>query len=236
VPTLKKDTMSTSSGKRARRAQKEEGFATVDTFKEIKPLNFAQEMYLNSIKHNDIVFGIGSAGTGKTYIPAAYASSELYHKRVEKIIVTRPNVEVGRSMGFLPGTLDEKFLPYLAPFANVFSKYLGHGFYEWALKSKAIDPKPLAFMRGETFENCIVLVDETQNITHVEFKMLLTRIGRNCKMILSGDSSQSDIPDSGLEDTLDIVEGIHGVDIVEFLDSDIVRSKLCKSIILAYNK
>jgi phosphate starvation-inducible PhoH-like protein len=221
-----------NSGKRARR---EEGFATSNTFKEIKPLNFIQETYLNAIKHNDIIFAIGSAGTGKTYVPTAYAASELYHKRVDKIIISRPNIEVGRSLGFLPGTLEEKFAPYLKPFSNVFTKYLGKGFYEYALKNKTIDPQPIGFMRGDTFENCIVLIDEAQNVTGIEYKMLLTRIGRNCKMIFSGDTSQADITDSGLEDTLDRIEHIEGVEIVEFLDSDIVRSKMCKQIILAYN-
>lgn len=225
--------MATNSGKRARRG---DGFLTVDTFREIKPLNYIQETYLNAIKHNSIVFGIGSPGTGKTYIPAAYASSELYHKKIERVIITRPNIEVGRSLGFLPGTLDEKFLPYLAPFSRVFKKYLGTGFYECALKNKSIDPQPLAFMRGETFEDCVVLIDEAQNITASEFKMLLTRIGNNCKMIISGDIEQPDIDNSGLESTLDVVESIHGVEIVEFLDTDIVRSKMCKQIILAYNK
>lgn len=223
--------MAISSGKKARKSSSEE---YTHAFKEVKPINFIQDAYLNAIKHNSIIFGIGSTGTGKTYIPAAYASSELYHKRIEKIIITRPNVEVGRSLGFLPGTLDEKFLPYLKPFEKVFKRFLGNGFYEYALKTKAIDPQPLGFMRGETFEDCIVLIDEAQNVTHTEMKMLLTRIGNNCKMIFSGDVSQADIPDSGLDDAADRLENIDGIEVVEFLDSDIVRSKLAKSIILAY--
>lgn len=228
--------MATNTGKKARRTR-EDSYDNTESFKEVKPINYIQEAYLNAIKHNSIVFGIGSAGTGKTFIPAAYAASELYHKRIEKIIITRPNIEVGRSLGFLPGTLDEKFLPYLKPFEKVFRRFLSNGFYEYALKTKAIDPQPLGFMRGETFsENCIVLVDEAQNINAVEMKMLLTRIGHNCKMIFSGDTSQADIHDSGLEDAADRLETIDGVEIVEFLDSDIVRSKICKQIILAYNK
>jgi phosphate starvation-inducible PhoH-like protein len=230
----KKETMATNTGKKARRS-KEEGFATEYSFKEVKPINFIQETYLNAIKHSHIIFGIGSAGTGKTFIPAAYAASELYHKRIDKIIITRPNIEVGRSLGFLPGTLDEKFLPYLKPFEKVFKRFLGAGFYEYALKTKSIDPQPLGFMRGDTFEDCIVLVDEAQNITSVEMKMLLTRIGHNCKMVFSGDTSQADIPDSGLEQAADLLDGLDGVEVVDFLDSDIVRSKLCKSIILRYN-
>jgi phosphate starvation-inducible PhoH-like protein len=227
--------MAISRGKKARKSNSDNSIEYTHAFKEVKPINFIQDVYLNAIKHNSIIFGIGSTGTGKTYIPAAYAASELYHKRIEKIIITRPNVEVGRSLGFLPGTLDEKFLPYLKPFEKVFRKFLGAGFYEYALKTKTIDPQPLGFMRGDTFEDCIVLIDEAQNITSIEMKMLLTRIGHNCKMIFSGDTSQADIPDSGLNAAADKLENIEGVEVVEFLDTDIVRSKLCKSIILAYN-
>jgi phosphate starvation-inducible PhoH-like protein len=203
-------------------------------FKEVKPLNYIQETYLNAIKTNEIVFGIGSAGTGKTYVAASYAASELFHRRVEKIILTRPNVETGRGLGFLPGTLEEKYEPYLDPFDQVFQRSLGSGFYEYALKSKAIEPRPLGFMRGATFDNAIVLADEMQQATQAEFKMLLSRIGRNTKMIISGDQEQSDIPDSGLEDAVNRLESIPGIEVVRFLDSDIVRSKMCRAIIMAY--
>ena len=209
-------------------------FLVKTEFREVKPLNYIQETYLNAIKTNDIVFGIGSAGTGKTYVAASYAASELFHRRVDKIILTRPNVETGRGLGFLPGTLEEKYAPYLDPFDQVFSNSLGKGFYEYALKSKAIDPRPLGFMRGATFDNAIVLVDEAQNATKTELKMLLSRIGKNTKMIISGDEEQSDIVDTGLMDAVKRLEGIKGIEVVRFLDSDIVRSKMCKSIILAY--
>jgi phosphate starvation-inducible PhoH-like protein len=205
-------------------------------FKEVQPLNYIQGEYLDAIKSNQIIFGIGSAGTGKTYIAAQYAASELYHRRVEKIILTRPNIETGKGLGFLPGTIEEKYAPYLAPFDSIFTKALGKGFYEYALKSKDIEPVPLGFMRGSTFENCIVLVDECQQMTKEEYKMLLSRIGKNCKMIFSGDGEQSDIEYSGLEDALDRLDGIAGIEIVEFLDEDIVRSKMCKQIIMAYRK
>lgn len=216
-----------------RRGRKEE-FQPSYNFKEVQPLNYIQGEYLDAIKHNDIVFGIGSAGTGKTFIAASYAASELYHRRVSKVILTRPNVETGRGLGFLPGTIEEKYAPYLLPFDAIFSKALGKGFYEYALKSKTIEPTPLGFLRGSTFENCIVLVDEAQNCTKEELKMLLSRIGKNCKMIISGDTEQSDIDYSGLEDAVDRLEGIEGIEIVEFLDEDIVRSKMCKAIIMAY--
>jgi phosphate starvation-inducible PhoH-like protein len=224
--------MAVSSGKKARKQPtiKQEYVE----LKEIKPLNEVQSLYLNSIKTNDITFGIGSAGTGKTYIAASYAAEELFHRRCDKIILTRPNVETGRGLGFLPGTLEEKYEPYLEPFDHVFTRSLGKGFYEYALKSKTIEPRPLGFMRGATFDNCIVLVDEAQNATKTELKMMLTRIGKNCKMIISGDTDQSDIEDSGLQDAVNRLHNIKGIGVVKFEDEDIVRSRMCKQIILAY--
>lgn len=203
-------------------------------FVPIKPLNFIQGEYLEAIKSSDIIFGIGSAGTGKTFIAASYAAEQLYYKKVNKIILTRPNVETGRGLGFLPGELDEKYAPYLEPFVQVFKRALGAGLYEYALKAKTIDPKPLGFMRGASFDDAIILVDEAQNMTKTEFKMLLSRIGKNCKVILSGDPDQCDIPDSGLLDAVHRLDGLPGIEVVEFLDEDIVRSKMCKQVILAY--
>lgn len=227
--------MAVSSGKKARKAQNsEDSFFVATEFKEVKPLNYIQETYLDAIKHNDIVFGVGSAGTGKTYIAANYAAHELYHRNIEKVILTRPNIETGRGLGFLPGTLEEKYQPYLEPFDSIFSRSLGKGFYEYCLKNKTIEPRPLGFMRGTTFENCVVLVDEAQNCTKTELKMLLTRAGRNCKIIVSGDTDQCDIEDSGLQDAVNRLSHIEGIEVVRFLDSDIVRSRLCKNIIMAY--
>jgi phosphate starvation-inducible PhoH-like protein len=227
--------MANSSGKKARRAQPQSEPTPVEYgFKEVKPLNYIQGEYLEAIKYNDIIFGIGSAGTGKTFVAASYAASELFHRRIQKIILTRPNVETGRGLGFLPGELEEKYAPYLDPFDQVFKRTLGAGFYEYALKTKTIEPKPLGFMRGASFENSIILVDEVQNMTKTEFKMLLSRIGKNCKVILSGDPDQADISDSGLQDAVNRLDGISGIEIVEFLDEDIVRSKMCKAVIMAY--
>lgn len=228
--------MAISSGKKARKGLDATQEYAVESFKEIKPLNFIQETYLDAIKHYDIVFGVGSAGTGKTFMAASYAASQLFHRKINKIVLTRPNIEVGHSLGFLPGTLEEKYSPYLEPFENVFIRALGRGFYDYAIKNKSIDPRPLGFMRGATFDDCVVLVDECQNMTKTEFKMLLSRFGKNCKMILSGDPFQVDIANSGLQDAINRLEGLNGVEVVRFLDSDIVRSKMCKQIILAYNK
>jgi len=231
---LTKELMGITSGKRARKsAASEDEFVNIN-FKEVRPLNYIQETYLDAIHHNEIIFGVGCAGTGKTFVSASYAASQLYHKRIEKIILTRPNVETGRGLGFLPGTLDEKYAPYLDPFESVFSKSLGPSFYEWCVKYKRIDPKPLGFMRGVTFDDCIVLVDEAQNITKQEFMMLLSRIGKNCKMILSGDPDQTDINNSGLTDATDRLQDLDGIEVVHFLASDIVRSKMCKQVIMAY--
>lgn len=230
--------MATNSGKRARREKLEQSntqdFVSNVAFKEVKPLNYIQGTYLEAIKTNDVVFGVGSAGTGKTYIAAWYAAGELFHKRISKIIITRPAVETGPSLGHLPGTLEEKYEPYLRPFAGVFEKALGTGLYKYALGNKNIDPQPLGFMRGSSFDNSIVLIDEAQQMTKAEFKMVLSRIGKNTKIILSGDPDQTDIPNSGLLDAVKRLEGIDGIEVVRFMDEDIVRSKMCKQIIIAY--
>ena len=232
---LTKELMSTNSGKRARKGASEDGEQSYAVeFKEVRPLNYVQESYLNAIAHNEIIFGIGCAGTGKTYVSASYAASQLYHKRIDRIVLTRPNVETGRGLGYLPGNLDEKYAPYLDPFESVFVKTLGKGFYDYCLKYKKIDPKPLGFMRGVTFDDCVVLVDEAQNVTKQEFMMLLSRIGKNCKMILSGDPDQVDITNSGLLDAVNRLGHLDGIDVVRFLSGDIVRSKMCKQVIMAY--
>ena len=224
-----------SSSKKARSNKSQQAPNPVEYgFKDVKPLNYIQGTYLEAIRNNDVIFGIGSAGTGKTFVAASYAAGELFHRRVDRIILTRPNVETGRGLGFLPGELEEKYAPYLDPFDSVFTKTLGKGFYEYALKNKNIEPRPLGFMRGASFENAIILCDEVQNMSKTEFKMLLTRIGRNCKVILSGDPHQVDISDSGLLDAVNRLEGLPGIEIVRFMDEDIVRSKMCKQIIMAY--
>jgi phosphate starvation-inducible PhoH-like protein len=224
--------MASSSGKKSRRQSSNNPIEY--GFKDVKPLNYIQAEYLDAIKSNDIIFGVGSAGTGKTFVAASYAAGELFHRRIQKIILTRPNIETGRGLGFLPGELEQKYAPYLEPFDHVFQKCLGKGFYEYAIKHRDIEPKPIGFMRGANFDNVIVLVDEAQNLTKTELKMLLSRIGKNCKIILSGDPDQRDISNSGLEDAIIRLQGVEGVETVRFLDQDIVRSKMCKNIILAY--
>ena len=226
--------MAKSSAKKLRSVQRDNVVPLEIGFENVKPLNYIQGEYLRAIHENSIIFGIGSAGTGKTYIAATYAAGELFHRRVKKIILTRPNIETGRGLGFLPGTLEEKYAPYLEPFDQIFTNSLGRGFYEYVLNKKQIEPKPLGFMRGTTFDDCIVLLDEAQNATRDEMKMLLSRIGKNCKIIISGDHEQSDINNSGLLDATNRLEHIEDIEVVRFRDEDIVRSKLCKQIILAY--
>ena len=208
----------------------------VPQFKGVQPKNIKQELYLEAIEDYDVVFGIGSAGTGKTYIAAMYASEKLYYREAERIIVTRPNVESSKPLGFLPGELEEKYAPYLEPFDGVFNRVFGKTHYELLKKREQIAAKPLGFMRGATFDNSIVLVDECQNMTEKEFKLLLTRIGENTKVIFSGDSRQVDIPDSGLMATIDRLKHIPEIGVIEFDAYDIVRSKLCKDIILSYER
>src|SRR3990167_997596 len=223
-----------TSGKRRRKQYSEIENPVEYGYVDVKPLNYIQGQYMDAIQRNSITFGVGSAGTGKTYIAANYAAGELFHRRAKKIILTRPNVEMGRGLGFIPGSIEEKYAPYLEPFADVFIKFLGKGFYEYCLRTKVIDPKPLGYLRGKSFEDAIVLCDEMQNCSVLEIKTLLSRIGKNCKMIISGDPDQADIRDSGLIDATKRLGNIPGIEVVTFLDSDIVRSKLCKQIIMAY--
>lgn len=203
-------------------------------FKRLDALNFIQGEYQEAIRNNDIVFGIGSAGTGKTTIAANYAAEQLCFKRIDKVYITRPNVESGPGVGFLPGSLEDKYAPFLQPFESAFKKSMGLGFYNYCLKSKKIEAKPLGFMRGDTFEDCVVLVDEAQNCTKKDFKLMLSRIGNNCKIIISGDNWQSDIPNSGLIDAVERLSSVADIQTVNFLDADIVRSEMCKAVIMAY--
>lgn len=225
-----------ASSKRARVRQVQETFEPVPKFTGVKPKNLAQQLYLEAIERSSVVFGVGSAGTGKTYVAASYAAEKLFYREIEQIVVTRPNVEATRSMGFLPGELEEKYAPYLEPFDGVFIRAFGKSHYELLKKRGQIAPKPLGFMRGATYDNAIVLVDECQNMTEREFKLLLTRLGENTKVIFSGDSRQVDIPESGLMSTIERLKYVPAVETIEFLPSDIVRSELCKAIIMEYER
>lgn len=207
-------------------------------FQSIVPKNEAQANYLRALSTQDIIIGTGPAGTGKTYISTSYAAEQLYYKKINKLILTRPNIEAGESMGFLPGNLDEKYLPYLYPFLETLEEKLGKSYVQYLIKNRIIEPIPIGFLRGRTFNNAIVILDEAQNATKSQMKLILSRIGNSCKMIIEGDTNQLDIPknDSGLEDIFKRLNKIPGVGVINFSKDDIVRSKLCKRIIEAYEK
>ena len=222
-----------STSKKSRNGDKQE--IRINGFEPIVARNYAQGAYLDSIRRNQITFAVGPAGTGKSYIATAYAAEQLYYKKVDKIIITRPAVEAEETLGFLPGELEEKYAPYLAPIRDIFDGLLGKSFVDYCIKTKYIEPVPIAFMRGRTFENAIVLIDEAQNCTPNQMKLILSRIGENCKYIIDGDITQKDINgDSGLTDAISKLEHLQGIEVVQFLTQDIVRSGLCKKIIQAY--
>ena len=199
------------------------------------PKSDGQKRYDAAFKSSDIIFGAGPAGTGKTWFSVQRAAEELAAGRIDKIYVTRPAVEVGEGMGFLPGDLDEKFEPYLAPLRDAFCDAFGSGKFEYFLKEKKIEPIPLAFMRGRSLKDSWLLADEMQNATKTEFKMLLTRIGENCKYVINGDSRQIDDGiKSGFEDAINRVKIHPQISVIRFDKSDIVRSGLCQDMVEVY--
>jgi phosphate starvation-inducible PhoH-like protein len=204
----------------------------------IKPRSANQERYYKSTLHNDIVFGIGPAGTGKTYLAVAIAVAALRNHEVKRIILTRPAVEAGESLGYLPGDLKEKIEPYLAPLYDALHDMIPADKLRGYTDQHIIEILPLAYMRGRTLNNAFVILDEAQNTTSMQMKMFLTRLGANSKAIITGDITQIDIPDkvgSGLIEAKDILHRISGIDFIYFEPSDVVRHRLVKDIIKAYN-
>lgn len=221
-----------STSKKARR-----GEIQINGFEPIIAKNFAQSEYLDAIRRNQVTFAVGPAGTGKSYIATAYAAEQLYYKKIDKLILTRPAVEAEESLGFLPGELEDKYAPYLAPVRDILEKLLGKAFVEYCLKVGYIEPVPIAYMRGRTFENAVVIIDEAQNVTPNQMKLILSRIGENCKFIIDGDVTQKDIRgDSGIEDAISRLGHIPGIETVHFLPNDIVRSGMCRKIVQAYSE
>ena len=201
----------------------------------ITPLNEIQKRYLNAMKGFVLTFATGPAGTGKTWMCAALAAQMLESGEIDKIIITRPAVEAGESLGFLPGELEEKFDPYLQPFRDVLNERLGKSFVEFLIKRGQIEAAPLAYMRGRTFKNAFVILDESQNTTPEQMKMFLTRIGHDCRVVVNGDIKQKDIRGiCGLEDAIKRVSRIPSVKVIEFHKSDVVRSGLVQEIVEAY--
>ena len=203
----------------------------------IRPMNESQKRYINAINSYTLTFATGPAGCGKTWICAALAAQALENGTAEKIIITRPAVEAGESLGFLPGELEEKFDPYLTPFRDVLNERLGKSFADYLIKSGRIEAAPLAYMRGRTFKEAFVILDEAQNTTPTQMRMFLTRIGNDCKVIVNGDSSQKDIPgESGLDDAVTRLSHIPAVKHVRFTRDDVVRSGLTAEIVCAYEQ
>lgn len=227
-----------STSKKARKQQSNDSQQIrINGFEPINARNYVQSAYLDSLRRNQITFAIGPVGTGKSFVAAAYAAEQLYYKKVDKVIITRPAVEAEESLGFLPGEIEDKYAPYLAPIRDIFDKLLGKSFVEYCLKVGYIEPVPIAYMRGRTFENAIVLIDEAQNCTPGQMKLILSRIGENCKYIVDGDITQKDISgESGLTDSIHRLEHIPGIEVITFLNQDIVRSGICKKIIQAYSE
>jgi len=203
----------------------------------VKPSTPGQEEYMQSAKDNDIVFCIGPAGTGKTYLAVALAISYLNKKIVKKIILTRPAVEAGESLGYLPGDYRDKIDPYLRPLYDALTEMVPRDQLRKLMEQEVIAVIPIAFMRGRTFNNAFVLLDEAQNCTFLQMKMFLTRLGFNSKSIINGDITQIDLPGknvSGLVSIKDILEGIDGIKFVHMGAEDVVRHRLVKEIISAY--
>ncbi len=207
--------------------------------KQIKARTRNQKMLVDSSDANDIVFAVGPAGTGKTYTAVALAVKALKNKIVKKIIMTRPAVEAGENLGFLPGDLKDKVDPYLRPLYDALDDMLPHDKLEHLITTRVIEVAPLAFMRGRTLDNAFVIMDEAQNCTTTQLKMFLTRLGPSAKCIVTGDLSQIDLPrhvTSGLKRSLDVLGGLSGIGVVRLKPEDVVRHRLVKEIIIAYNE
>lgn len=207
--------------------------------KSIRVKTMGQRRYIHAMKKNDIVFGIGPAGTGKTYLAVVMAVRALKQGYVKKIILTRPAVEAGESLGFLPGDLKEKVDPYLRPLYDALHDILGQEYTRRMMERGVIEIAPLAYMRGRTLDDSFVILDEAQNTTGVQIKMFLTRLGFSSKMVITGDPSQVDLPKgakSGLSIATNVLSGVSGLSFITLEQSDVVRHPLVQRIIEAYDK
>ncbi|MCD7950625.1 MAG: PhoH family protein [Erysipelotrichaceae bacterium] len=205
----------------------------------IYPKTLGQKTYYQALKHNDVVFGIGPAGTGKTYLAVVFALQALKNNEVKRIVLTRPAVEAGENLGFLPGDLKEKVDPYLKPLYDALYDMLGMEQTERLIEKGTIEIAPLAYMRGRTLEDAYVILDEAQNTTDAQMKMFLTRLGFNSKMIITGDVTQIDLPKgilSGLKRALHLLKGVEGIEFVYLTSLDVVRHPVVQRIIDRYEK
>jgi phosphate starvation-inducible PhoH-like protein len=196
-----------------------------------------QQRLVQAVKENDLVFALGPAGTGKTYVSVALAVKALKNKQVKKIIITRPAVEAGENLGFLPGDLKEKIDPYLRPIYDALNDMVPFEKLQYYMEREIVEIAPLAYMRGRTLNNAFILLDEAQNTTPMQMKMFLTRMGPESKMIVTGDMTQIDLPgrqSSGLKEAVKILSNVKGIGIVELNEKDVVRHRLVREIIEAY--
>ena len=217
----------------------DDGICVTVTGKIIKPKTLGQKRYVDFIRKNTIVLGIGPAGTGKTYLAVAMAVKAFKAHEVEKIILTRPAVEAGEKLGFLPGDLQNKVDPYLRPLYDALFEMLGPESFARQQERGCIEVAPLAYMRGRTLDNAFIILDEAQNTTNEQMKMFLTRLGFNSKIVITGDITQIDLPDnkkSGLIQAMNVLRDVEDIKINRFSDKDVVRHKLVQDIILAYEK
>lgn len=207
--------------------------------KPLKPKTLGQRVYVDNIRKKDVVFGIGPAGTGKTYIAVAMAVNSFKNKEVQKIILARPAVEAGERLGFLPGDLQDKVDPYLRPLYDALYDVLGRDAALRLKEKEAIEVVPLAYMRGRTLDNSFIILDEAQNTTREQMKMFLTRMGFGSKVVVTGDITQIDLPKgkkSGLVEAAKVLKNVDGIEFCHLKDSDVVRHELVKKIINAYDK
>lgn len=207
--------------------------------KSIAPRSPNQEVYVRTILENEMVFGLGPAGTGKTYLAVAMAVSAFLEGKVERLIFCRPAVEAGERLGFLPGDMKDKVDPYLRPIYDALHDMLPYDFMIKKIETGDIEIAPLAFMRGRTLSNAFVIVDEAQNTTTTQMKMLLTRLGESSRMVINGDLSQTDLPvgvKSGLRDAVEILEDVDDIKFIKFGKDDVIRHKLVSKIVNAYDE
>ena len=205
----------------------------------IKARTVGQKLYVDTIRKNTIVFGVGPAGTGKTFLAVAMAVKALRDKQVSRIILTRPAIEAGEKLGFLPGDLQSKIDPYLRPLYDALFEFMGADNYQHNLEKQTIEIAPLAYMRGRTLDDSFIIFDEAQNATPEQMKMFLTRLGNNSKAVITGDLTQTDLPDgqkSGLATAVKIISSIDDIATHYFTERDVVRHKLVQKIIVAYDK
>jgi phosphate starvation-inducible PhoH-like protein len=203
----------------------------------VQPRSLNQRRYVEAIETNDMVFGVGPAGTGKTYLAVAMAVAALNAKKISRIILVRPAVEAGERLGFLPGTLQEKVDPYLRPLYDALYDLLDQARVDRMLETNVIEVAPLAFMRGRTLNDAFIIMDEAQNTTSEQMKMLLTRLGNNSKAVITGDVTQIDLPNpkkSGLLEAIAVLKGVDGISFCHFEDGDVVRHNLVQRVIRAY--